>query len=340
MSFHMMIRRSILIGALFAMIGAPSPAPAADTVKVAAISRTFFYLPLWIAVRQGFMKAEDLDVQIEILDNSDQVNAMLRTGEVRIVVRTTEAAMIDAYHGGNLRVIAGGISKLPHFLIAQPRFKTLADLRGANFGILAEKEGTTAIIKDIAKAAGLGPNDYKLSIVGGSPARWRLLKEGKIDAGLQPIPNSYEAEDAGFSNLGAALNFAPDWQFTSVNVDRIWAEQNRSLVVRFLKGLQRGRDFMNSNPTETAKIGAEELRTTVAMTTRMLVDIEKYGMLDPQTALNVPGLRKVFDTLQAAGDIDAGRRFELGVFADFSYWEQSHPNADPVVTGTIPAARP
>jgi NitT/TauT family transport system substrate-binding protein len=340
MSFHMMIRRSILIGALFAMIGTPSPAAAADTVKVAAISRTFFYLPLWIAVRQGFMKAEDLDVQIEILDNSDQVNAMLRTGEVRIVVRTTEAAMIDAYHGGNLRVIAGGISKLPHFLIAQPRFKTLADLRGANFGILAEKEGTTAIIKDIAKAAGLGPNDYKLSIVGGSPARWRLLKEGKIDAGLQPIPNSYEAEDAGFSNLGAALNFAPDWQFTSVNVDRIWAEQNRSLVVRFLKGLQRGRDFMNSNPTETAKIGAEELRTTVAMTTRMLVDIEKYGMLDPQTALNVPGLRKVFDTLQAAGDIDAGRRFELGVFADFSYWEQSHPNADPVVTGTIPAARP
>jgi NitT/TauT family transport system substrate-binding protein len=339
MSFQM-IRRSILIGALFAMIGVPSPAPAADTVKVAAISRTFFYLPLWIAVRQGFMKAEDLDVQIEILDNSDQVNAMLRTGEVRIVVRTTEAAMIDAYHGGNLRVIAGGISKLPHFLIAQPRFKTLADLRGANFGILAEKEGTTAIIKDIAKAAGLGPNDYKLSIVGGSPARWRLLKEGKIDAGLQPIPNSYEAEDAGFSNLGAALNFAPDWQFTSVNVDRIWAEQNRSQVVRFLKGLQRGRDFMNSNPTETAKIGAEELRTTVAMTTRMLVDIEKYGMLDPQTALNVPGLRKVFDTLQAAGDIDAGRRFELGVFADFSYWEQSHPNADPVVTGTIPAARP
>jgi ABC-type nitrate/sulfonate/bicarbonate transport system substrate-binding protein len=335
-----MFRRSVLIGGLLAVVGVPLPAFAVDSVKVAAISRTFFYLPLWIAVRQGFMKDEGLDVEVVILDNSDQVNAMLRTGEVRIVVRTTEAAMIDAYQGGNLRVIAGGISKLPHFLIAQPRIKTLADLRGANFGILAEKEGTTAIIKDIAKSAGLTENDYKLSIVGGSPARWRLLKEGKIDAGLQPIPNSYEAEDAGFSNLGAALNFAPDWQFTSVNVDRTWAEKNRSLVVRFLKGLQRGRDFMRTNPAETAKIGAEELRTTVAMTTRMLGDIEKYGMLDPQTALNIPGLRKVFDTLQAAGDIAPDRKFELGVFTDFSYWEQSHPGADPVVTGTIPSARP
>jgi ABC-type nitrate/sulfonate/bicarbonate transport system substrate-binding protein len=340
MSFHM-IRRSVLIGALFAMIGASSPAPAADTLKIAAISRTFFYLPLWIAVRQGFMNEEGLDVQVVILDNSDQVNALLRNGEVvEIVVRSPEASIIDAYRGGNLRVIAGGISKLPHFLITQPRIKTLADLRGANFGVLAEKEGTTAIVKDIAKAAGLGPDDYKLSIVGGSPTRWRLLKEGKIDAGLQPIPNSYEAEDAGFSNLGAALNFVPDWQFTSVNVDRNWAEKNRSLVVKFLRGLQRGRDFMNTNRAETAKIGAEELRTTVAMTTRMLGDIEKYGMLDPQTALNIPGLRKVFDTLQAAGDIAADRRFELGVFADFSYWEQSHPGADPVVTGTIPAARP
>jgi hypothetical protein len=75
------------------------------------------------------------------------------------------------------------------------------------------------------------------------------------------------------------------------------------------------------------------------MTTRMLVDIDKYGMLDPQTALNIPGLRKVFDTLQAAGDIPADRQFELGVFVDFSFWEQSHPEADPVVTGTIPAPR-
>jgi NitT/TauT family transport system substrate-binding protein len=334
-----LLRRGVLMGALFTIIATLPPASATEAVKVAIISRTVFYLPLWIAARQGFMKDEGLDVDIAILDNSDQVNAMLRAGEARIVVRTTEAAMIDAYHGGNLRVIAGGTSKLPHFLIAQPRIKTLADLRGANLGILAEKEGTTAIIKDIAKAAGLGPDDYKLSIVGGSPARWRLLKEGKIDAGLQPIPNSYEAEDAGFTNLGAALNFVPDWQFTSVNVDHLWAAQNRKLVVGFLKGLQRGRDFMRTNPAESAKIGAEELRTTVPMTTRMLSDIDKYGMLDPQTALNIPGLRKVFDTLQAAGDIPADRRFELGVFVDFSYWEQSHPEADPVVTGTVPAPR-
>jgi ABC-type nitrate/sulfonate/bicarbonate transport system substrate-binding protein len=335
----LMKRRSVVLGGLLALAGVPRLAAAADPVKAVIISRTVFTLPLWIASRQGFMKDEGIDLSITILDTSDAINDMLRRGEVQVTVRSTEAAMIDSYQGGTLRVVAGGISRLPHFIIAQPRIKTLADLRGANFGVLAEKEGTTAIVKDIAKAAGLAPDEYKISIVGGSPARWRLLKEGKIDVGLQPIPNSYEAEAAGFTNLGAALNFVPDWQFTSINVEHGWALKNRAVVVRFLRALQRGRDFIRTNPAESAKIAAEELRTEVALATRMLGDIDKYGMLDPQTALNMPGLRKVFDTLQDAGDIAANRRFELGVFADLSFWEESHPDTDPVVTGTIPVPR-
>jgi ABC-type nitrate/sulfonate/bicarbonate transport system substrate-binding protein len=248
---------------------------------------------------------------------------MLQAGEVQLVLRSPEAAMIDAYGGGSLRVIAGGISKLPHFIIANPRIKTLADLRGANVGILAEREGTTHIVQDIAKAIGLTPADYKMTVVGGSPTRWRLLREGKIDVGLQPMPNSYEAEAAGFTNLGSVIPFVPDWQFTAVNVDDKWAQQNRALVVRFLRGLQRGRDYIRTHPQETAKIAAEELRSDVALTTRMLVDIEKYGMLDPQTAVNVPGLRRVFETLQKTGDIAAELTFDLNRFADLSYYQES-----------------
>jgi ABC-type nitrate/sulfonate/bicarbonate transport system substrate-binding protein len=287
------------------------------------ISRTFFYLPLWCATRAGFMKEEGLQIELKNPDTSAEVNRMLRAGEVQLVLRSPEAAMIDAYGGGSLRVVAGGISKLPHFIIANPRIKTLADLRGANVGILAEREGTTHIVQDIAKAIGLTPADYKMTVVGGSPTRWRLLQEGKIDVGLQPMPNSYEAEAAGFTNLGSVIPFVPDWQFTAVNVDDKWAQQNRALVVRFLRGLQRGRDYIRTHPQETAKIAAEELRSDVALTTRMLVDIEKYGMLDPQTAVNVPGLQRVFETLQKTGDIAAERTFDVNRFADLSYYQES-----------------
>jgi len=332
------LRRSVLLVALLSIAGSTLPASAADTVRLAAITRTVFYVPLWVAMHRGFLKDEGLDVQVTFFDNAGRTDDMLRTGEMQFVLRSPEAAMMDAYRGGTLRVIAGGVSKLPHFIIAQPWIKTLDQLRGANFGVLSAKEGTTYIVQDIAKAAGLTPADYKITVVGGSPTRWKLLKEGKIDVGLQPIPNSYEAEAAGFTNLGSAINFVPDWQFTSVNVDEKWAEPNRGIVVRFLRGLQRGRDFMRINPEESAKIAAEELDTKFDLAVRMLADVEKYGMLDTQTALNVPGLQRIFETLLKSGDIGTDRKFDPKIFTDVSYWEEAHP--EPALTGTIPAPRP
>jgi ABC-type nitrate/sulfonate/bicarbonate transport system substrate-binding protein len=338
-------RASILSMALLAIAGTSLPAAAADTVKLAAITRTVFYVPLWVAMHQGFLKDEGLDVEVTFFDNAGRTDEMLRTGEMQFVLRSPEAAMMDAYRGGSLRIIAGGVSKLPHFIIAQPWIKTLDQLRGANFGVLSAKEGTTYIVQDIAKAAGLTPADYKISVVGGSPTRWKLLKEGKIDVGLQPIPNSYEAEAAGFSNLGSAINFVPNWQFTAVNVDEKWAEPHRDIVVRFLRGLQRGRDFMRNDPLESAKIAAQELNTKLDLAVRMLGDVEKYDMLDGQTALNMPGLQRIFETLLQSGDIAADRKFDANLVTDLSYWEESHPEAAltgaiPAATGAIPAARP
>ena len=254
-----MKRRLLLLFAVAAAI-APTPAPAADVVNVANVSRTLFSLPFWVAQQRGFMKAEGLETTSSILDNAEKINAALRSGAMQIAMGTPEAVIIDAYKGGTLRLIAGNTGKLPHFIIARPHIKTLTDLRGANFGILSEKEGSTYVVQDIAKTIGLTPADYTMTVVGGAPTRWKLLQAGKIDVGLQPFPLSYIAEDAGFTNLGSVIPFVPEWQFTTINADMTWATKNRDVVVRFLRAVQRGRDFMRTNPQETAEIAAKELQ--------------------------------------------------------------------------------
>lgn len=312
-----------MLAAGCALILAHQPAAAADTVHVANVSRTLFSLPLWVAMRQGFMTAEGLEATSAILDSAEKINAALRKGEMHISMGTPEAVIVDAYNGGSLRIIAGNTRKLPHFIIAKPEIKTLQQLKGANFGILSEKEGSTYVVQDIMKSLGFAPSDYKMTVVGGAPTRWRLLKEGKIDVGLQPFPLSYVAEAEGFTNLGSVVPFVPEWQFTSVNADIKWAERNRDVVTRFLRALQRGRDFMTANPEETAKIGAIELQTTVALAARALVETAKLEILDPQLGLSEPGLSKVFETLQKSGEIDAKAKFDIGKFADLSFWRQS-----------------
>ena len=323
MSASRIVARGAFIGALLAVLSAPVEAPAADIIHVANVSRTLFSLPLWIAQRKGFMKDEGLETTSNILNNAEKINAALRSGAMQIAMGTPEAVLIDAYKGGTLRIIAGNAGRLPHFIIARPHIKTLAQLRGANFGVLSEKEGTTYVVQDIAKAIGLSPADYKMTAVGGAPTRWRLLQEGKIDAGLQPFPLSYVAEAAGFTNLGSVIPYVPDWQFTTVNVDQKWARRNTDAVVRFLRALQRGRDFMSANRDESALIATDELRTTRELAARALGDTEKLGILDPRFAINERGMMRVFQTLQKSGDIAAGETFDLNRFTDLGYWRQS-----------------
>src|SRR5262245_47537832 len=315
-------RRSLLIIGVGTSLFA-APALAADTVNVANVSRTLFSLPLWVAQHRGFMKEEGLETTSSILDNAEKINAALRSGAMQIAMGTPEAVIIDAYKGGTLRLIAGNTGKLPHFIIARPHIKTLADLRGANFGILSEKEGSTYVVQDIAKKLGLTSTDYKMTVVGAAPTRWKLLQAGKIDVGLQPFPLSYIAEDAGFTNLGSVIPFVPAWQFTTINADMAWATKNRDVVVRFLRAVQRGRDFMRSNPQETAEIAAKELQTTVALSARAMGDADKLAILDPNLAVTEPGLRKVVSTLQLAGDIAASETFDLARFSDLSFWKAS-----------------
>lgn len=311
-----------LVMAAMMIVGVP-PATAADVVHVANVSRTLFSMPLWIAMRQGYMKAEGIEATSSILDNAEKINAALRSGEMHISMGTPEAVLVDAYKGGTLRMIAGNTRKLPHFIITRPHIKTLQDLKGAHFGILSEKEGSTYVVQDIMKSLGFTPADYRMTAVGGAPTRWRLMKEGKIDAGLQPFPLSYEAEAAGYTNLGSVIPFVPEWQFTTVNADLGWVDKNRPLVVRFLRALQKGRDFMTSNPEETAKAAAEELRTNVPLAARALAETEKLDILDKNLALSEPGLRKVFETLQRSGDIDAKATFDIARFSNLGMWKES-----------------
>ena len=216
-----MARRAVIASTivLACLTGSPG-ARAADVLHVANVSRTLFSLPFWVAQRQGFMKDEGLDTTSHILDNAEKINAALRSGadaDRDGHARSRDDRRLQGRHAAHHRRQHRPAAALHHH---QARDQDAAQLRGANIGILSEKEGSTYVVQDIAKAIGLTPADYTMTAVGGAPTRWRLLKEGKIDAGLQPFPLSYKAEAAGFNNLGSVIPFVPDWQFTTINADR------------------------------------------------------------------------------------------------------------------------
>lgn len=318
---------------LLALISTSSNAAADTPLRVGVVSRTFYYVPLWAAIERGFYKSEGLDVTLEVMQDATTQVAALLEGKTDITVAPTEAIISNAESGGPLRMLAGNSGKLSHFVIAQSKFKRIEDLKGARIGILSLTEGSRFHFQEIAEKHGLHyPGDYTLVQTGGAPARHKLLLSDTIDVGLQSIPWSYVAEDAGFANLGDVAKYIPDWQFTTFNADGRWASANRDVVVRFLRATQRAVDWMYANREEAVRIAARELQVNESYADRAWVYFTSTGAITRDMAINEKGLASVVKVMRKAEILKGGGAIELSRYVDDSF----HKDAQAVVFATGP----
>ena len=75
-------------------------------------------------------------------------------------------------------------SGLTHDIIANKKYKSIEELRGATFGSSSLTSGTVTALKQALKAKGLEyPRDYKILIIaGGSSANLAAMQSGQIAA--------------------------------------------------------------------------------------------------------------------------------------------------------------
>ena len=204
-----------------------------DKIAAGLVSRTYFNVPLWAAQEHGFFAKEGLQVEGTIYGNASQV-APLLDGTFQVYIGSPELPIQNQAEGGPLKIVAGNAGKLVHSLITRAPFKRIEDLRGRMIGIFSDKEGTFFHVKAMLEAHGLNyPGDYQVKHTGGVPPRHKALLAGEIDAGLQSVPWNYVAEEVGMNNLGDVIEYVPDWQFVSVNINSQWAEKNRDAAGAF-----------------------------------------------------------------------------------------------------------
>jgi ABC-type nitrate/sulfonate/bicarbonate transport system substrate-binding protein len=294
-------------------------ARAAEKIHVATPSRVIFAIPFWVAEQKGYFKDEGIEATLEVVGSGKEITQRLKSGASQFSIVGPDASIIDAMNGGPQRIVAGIVRKPPLFLIAKPGIKTFADLRGANIGALSLTEGSSKLLVKMARAEGLTRDDLQITAVGGAPARHILLKDGKIDAGMQPMPLNYEAVALGFNNLGWAGKYEPDWQFATVNTDGEWARRNPQLVTGFIRALLRGQQFIFANPDEAAKAAAQVLKTPEPMAARAIIEAVRLGILDPRLNWSELGLSKMYENMQADGVMPADRKFDVSKVVDDSY---------------------
>lgn len=228
-------------------------------MKVGAVSRNYFNLPLWIAQHAGFFEREGLSVEIVLIEGIDEVTRRLAAGELQLALDVTENVILNAEQGGGLEIVGGNVNRLPFSFIARPHIRTWADLRGARIGVSSISAGSSSLVMKLLAGHGLRhPRDYTLLAVGPILARWKMLQKGEIDAGLQGAPLNYIALDAGFVDLGSPREQFPDFQFTSLDTDAGWAKRNADTVVAFLRAWLAAHQWFYANKAGATEIALEE----------------------------------------------------------------------------------
>jgi ABC-type nitrate/sulfonate/bicarbonate transport system substrate-binding protein len=269
------------------------------TLRIGGGAGGFNWLPVIAAERQGIFARRNLAIEVKRLGAVDKATAAVKSGDVDIAITPPEGAIRDCVSGGNLRIIAGNVNRLPLSLIANPRIRRFDDLRGARLGTSSLTEGTALYTMEVLRQHGLRyPGDYEFSVVGVHPARWKALQEGSIDAAVQLIPLNFVAEDAGYTNLGEVSDYIPEIVFTAFIVDRAAAEKRRTEIIEFLRCVIEGTRWVYDPANDEALL---------ALTKELTQAEGKYG----RQALDTMRAKKVFSADLSIPDAAFAKSIEL-----------------------------
>ncbi len=258
-----MILRRILCLAVLLALALPNLLLAQEKTKfpIGVGTKTLGTSLLWLATKKGFFAEQGLDVQ-PVLLRGTPIAVQALVGESIYVAFGSADAMVSAAVGGvDLVSVAGVINGLTQAIVAGRNYQSFKDLQGTTIGVQSLASGATTTLKRIFKKNGLEyPADYKLLAVGGGNFNLAALLSGQVAAAFLVVPLVYAAEQQGLKVLGYYKDYVPNYQLTVMSVKRVWAEKNRGLLVRFIKGALRANHWLFANKDAAVEFLAKEIQ--------------------------------------------------------------------------------
>ena len=252
-----MKRGKLFLLSIFLLFACAQEVKAEDVIRIAIISTTFGYAPVFVAREKGFFKREALDPEIIVISRNEIIVQALVSDSIQFGNVPPNLLLLLRQQGNSeIKLIAGSFNGTTYSLIALPKYKRMEDLKGGTRLAMSGLTSAAALMmKQILKERGvIYPRDYSLLSVGGSTTQFTALQSGQVDAALLAQPLSLIAVEQGFSNLGDAYNLLPDYQLSGIGVREGWAQKNRGTVIRYLKALVFTYQWLHDNREEAIKL--------------------------------------------------------------------------------------
>jgi len=231
-----------------------SSQPAATPLSAVVISVSVTIWPAIVADRKGFFKDEGLDFEFINSGASTRSLQQVAAGSAPI----GSSSMVDALRGidkgANVRIFLNSLAVGTHSLVGQKAIHSVKDLKGKRVMTGGPSDITNLWWMAMAKASGLdGQKDVELMFSGATSARLAALVAGGVDATMLSTPQSFQAIQDGYSDLGPVAPFLGEFPMMIWHVNEAWAKTHEKEVLAFVRAHNKAVRYM-SDPAHRQEV--------------------------------------------------------------------------------------
>jgi ABC-type nitrate/sulfonate/bicarbonate transport system substrate-binding protein len=294
----------IALSAVFLVLSAAGGARAqvpAEKVVVSYPSKSITNFPILETAKQrGFFQKEGLNVSAVYMRGGIDIKALL-TGDADFGTGSTTA--VTAFvAGAPLRVIMSLNAYVDQGLYAQPKYRSLAQLRGQSIGSLNPGGLVDTLLRRILIQDGVQPEkDVVILNMGGTPERYAALKSGSIAASMLSAPHSLRAEKEGFTKLAATRDYV-NVSGTGLIVHADQIKKRPAMMKRFMRASLRAMNFIRENRADTIQMIMREFgmdQEVAALAHKQLLEL-----LSPDGKNRIDGIQLLIEFARAAQKVD------------------------------------
>jgi NitT/TauT family transport system substrate-binding protein len=209
--------------------------------------RTIAEMPFAWASRKGFFKEANLDVKMIYMSTSIAAKGLM-SGDVDY--STAMGGALRAAIAGAPVIGVYSMFKAQMYLVAQPRYKQVADLKGKTVGISVFGGAYDLVARTILKHHGIDPEKQATLLqIGDSGTLYSALTAGSIDSAILGPPYDIKAELDGNNRLFDSSEIF-DMPFSGLATSKKKLQQDRAEVKAIVRGLERIRRYIVANRAE------------------------------------------------------------------------------------------
>jgi ABC-type nitrate/sulfonate/bicarbonate transport system substrate-binding protein len=226
--------------------------PRVEKVRIAVASSSLAFLVPFVAKDRGLYLKHGSEVEI-IQMRPNVAMAALISGDIDYV-ELIGSIIRGAAKGLPVRAISTGI-KAPFFsIVAQNKYKTMKDLKGAIIGMTSIGGTNHVSTRLTLRHFGLDPErDVKLLAIGDEKLMYEAFKIGRVDSVVVAPPFSVQLKREGFPILAQTADYVTI-PFSGLGTTAERIKSNRPQIKRLLKAEIEALRYIQANAAGTTEV--------------------------------------------------------------------------------------